>query len=129
LRLHGPIAAALVLCFAAEAHADDEWWARDKALHFGVSGALAAGGYGASSLVFDERWKRATAGATVALSAGIAKEAYDQVDYGGASYKDFVFDVAGTAVGVAAAWLIDWAINGPEQKSPSAGQARLAVRF
>jgi putative lipoprotein len=121
--------AALVLCFATEAHAEDEWWARDKALHFGVSGALAAGGYGAGSLVFEERWKRAGVGATVALTAGIAKEAYDEVDYGGASYKDFVFDVAGTCVGVAAAWLIDWAINGRESPHQASVQMQPIVRF
>ena len=49
MRLLPPLVAALVLCFAAEARAEDEWWGRDKALHFGVSGALAAGGYGANA--------------------------------------------------------------------------------
>lgn len=129
MRAPTPLVTVMLLCFVSQAHAEDRWWARDKALHFGVSGALAAGGYGASSLVFDERWQRAGVGASVALTAGIAKEAYDEIDYGGASYKDMVFDVAGTALGIATAWLVDFAINGSEHSSSSSRRTRAAIRF
>lgn len=119
----------VLVCFAGEARAEDRWWARDKALHFGVSGALAAGGYGAGAIVFDERWQRATSGAALALSLGIAKEVYDEIDYGGASYKDMVFDVAGTAVGLTAAWLIDVAINGTSDETRTARTTQLGFSF
>jgi putative lipoprotein len=123
------VLSALTLLFTTQARAEDRWWARDKALHFSVSSALAAGGYGVGSLLLERRWQRASFGAGVALTAGVGKELYDEATYGGASYKDLVFDVAGTLVGVTAAWLIDYALHGKEPDSPGEGQARLQLRF
>ena len=44
----------LVLSLAAPAHADD-WWGRDKSLHFGISVALGAGGEGAAVCDYRDR--------------------------------------------------------------------------
>jgi len=120
---------AFCCCVANPAHAEDEWWGQDKALHFGVSGVLAAGGYAGGALVLEERWQRASVGAGVALTAGVAKEVYDEFDYGGASYKDLVFDVAGTLVGVTAAWLIDLALDDDVSTSTSSNSAGLTISF
>lgn len=119
---------------SARADSNDPWWGRDKALHLTVSAALASGGYALSSLVLDRPWQRASAGAAFSLSLGIAKEIRDSMGYGQASYKDFVFDVAGTALGITLAYLVDWA-TGESKPPPSVtSQATLvrspaAVRF
>lgn len=101
------VIALVAMSSAAAAEEPDPWWGRDKALHFGVSAGLAAGGYAASTLVLDERWQRATAGASFALSLGAAKELYDAQGHGHASAKDFTWDVAGAAVGTALALVVD----------------------
>jgi putative lipoprotein len=79
--------------------------------------------------MLNSRFERVAVGAGVALSAGVAKEVYDEIEYGGASYKDLAFDVAGAAVGVVAAWLIDLAVDdrNPEVAPPQAGL--LSIRF
>jgi putative lipoprotein len=114
---------------AAQARAEDEWWGPDKALHFGAAGVLAGGGYAMGSLVVDGRWERVAIGASVGLGAGIAKEVYDELDYGGASYKDFVFDLAGVAVGVVAAVLIDSALDDDDPKPITATGGGLLLQF
>jgi putative lipoprotein len=96
----------------ASAEEADPWWGKDKALHFGVSVGLSAGGYGVSSLVLDERWQRATAGAAFSLTLGVGKELWDLSGHGNASYKDFAWDVAGTLVGTGLALAIDLAVSG-----------------
>src|SRR5512134_305903 len=91
--------AVVTLSLSRRASADDpdEWWARDKALHFGVSAGLAAGGYAAATPIVDERWQRAAIGSGFALALGAGKELYDLSGHGDASWKDFAWDVAGTA--------------------------------
>lgn len=109
----------LTLAWPARAAEPDPWWGRDKALHFGVSAGLSAGGYAASSLVLEERWQRATAGATFSLTLGAGKELYDSTGNGHASAKDFAWDVAGTAVGTAIALLVDVLVS-PKRTSRDA---------
>ena len=110
--------AGLAVCLAVlgisrpAAADDDPWWGRDKALHFGVSAGLAAGGYGVSSLFLEPRWQRAALGGGFALTLGAGKEAYDATGRGDASIKDFTWDVAGAAVGVAVALLVDVVVSG-----------------
>lgn len=89
------------------AQASDDWWAADKALHFGVSVALSSAGYAASSLVLDEPWQRALAGGAFSLGMGAAKEAYDGVSGGDPSWKDFAWDSAGSFVGASISLSVD----------------------
>jgi len=60
----------------------------------------------------DERWQRATVGAGFALTLGVSKELYDATGRGDASAKDLTWDVAGAAVGVALALLVDFVVSG-----------------
>jgi putative lipoprotein len=90
----------------------DSWLGPDKALHFGVSAGLAGGAYGVGSLVLEPRWARIAAGASVSLAAGAAKELYDLAGYGNPSWKDFAWDVLGTAFGIGVALLVDYAVTG-----------------
>lgn len=114
-------ATAVTLSPATARAADpDPWFGPDKGLHFGVSVGLAAGGYGVSAVVLDERWQRALAGAGFSLTLGAGKELYDLTGHGDASWKDFTWDVVGTAVGVGIALLIDTAA--------SSSTSHLAVR-
>lgn len=106
----------------------DEWWGPDKALHFGVSAGLGAGGYAASSLIWDEPWQRALAGATLALSAGVAKELWDASGHGDPSWKDLCWDGLGAAVGVGLATGIDLWLIKPSNSSAARGAA-LTMRF
>lgn len=85
----------------------DPWFGRDKALHFGVSVVLGAGGYAGSALVVDKPWQRALLGGAFSLTIGAGKELIDMTGYGDPSWKDFTWDVIGTAVGVGLALLID----------------------
>lgn len=110
---------------SAGAQSNDPWWGRDKALHLSVSAALSSAGYAASSLVLDQPWQRASAGAAFALSLGIGKEIRDSMGYGQASYKDLMYDVAGTALGLTLAYLVDWATAEPKQPATSSKSATL----
>jgi putative lipoprotein len=115
--LAAPLALAL-LTAPAPAAADpprpidpDPWFGRDKALHFGVSAALAGGGYAVSSLAVQGMPERAAIGASVALAAGIAKEMLDLAGLGDPSWKDFTWDVIGTATGIGVSLTVDWAVT------------------
>ena len=111
----------------------DPWWGRDKALHLGVSSGLAAGGYGLSSLWLDRAWQRASAGAAFALTVGAGKELIDWAGYGDASYKDMLYNLAGTALGVTLAYLVDLATGSSEAthgaQAQGLGQARPLLVF
>jgi putative lipoprotein len=106
-------ACAFVASFSQTSRAAaDSFWGADKALHFGVSAGLAAGGYAASSPIWERPWQRALAGATLSLSAGVAKELWDATGRGDPSWKDLVWDGIGTGVGVGFATAIDvWLIR------------------
>ncbi|MBN1609360.1 MAG: hypothetical protein JW940_22205 [Polyangiaceae bacterium] len=109
------IAAALALgCLAlgrpARAADPDPWWGKDKALHFSLSIGLGSGGYAGSALWAPERWQRAVAGAGFSLTLGAGKELFDLAGYGEPSWRDFTWDLAGTAVGVGVAYLLDVAL-------------------
>jgi putative lipoprotein len=119
--------AALLFSMARSAFADDSWWGRDKALHFGVSAAIGGAGYGLSSLVFEDRALRVISSAGLALAAGVGKELYDASGHGTASYKDLTWDLAGTTLGVGLCFSLDWALS--RRDRPAASQARLNLRF
>ena len=109
---------------------EDPWWGRDKALHFGVSTGLAATGYGVSSLWLERAWQRATAGAAFSLTLGVGKELADWAGYGQPSYKDLLYDFAGTALGVTLAYLVDLATgtNSEPERAGVQGQGLGQVR-
>jgi uncharacterized protein YfiM (DUF2279 family) len=121
-------AALGISCAAAPAHAEDAWWAKDKALHFGVSAGIGAAGYAASSLVFESRTARASAGAGLALSAGVGKEIYDSLGHGDPSWKDLTWDLAGAVVGVGLALALDVALSSPRRGGDRA-RAGLVLHF
>ncbi len=90
-----------LICGSARASDKDPWFGPDKALHFGVSVLLASGGYAASSPWLDTRTDRALAGGAFSLSLGAGKELWDLSGHGDPSWRDFTWDVLGTAVGLA----------------------------
>ena len=102
------VLAALVAVGLPEGvQAQDEWFARDKAQHFAASAVIAAGAYGAASLVWECRTGRVAFSTAVALSAGVGKELYDRSQGRSVSWKDLVWDALGTTVGVVAAVIVD----------------------
>ena len=103
---------------SARAVDPDPWFGADKWQHFGVSAALAAGGYGAGAawqLSTRDRW---LLGGGVALAAGVGKELWDLSGAGTASWRDLTWDVAGLATGLLAAWLIDAALHSATTAAP-----------
>jgi len=92
----------------ARAAEPDPWLGRDKALHFGLSAAIASAGYGATALATPQRGPRIVVGGSLALAAGVGKEVWDAWGAGDASARDLAWDVVGTATGLGVAWLVDW---------------------
>ena len=106
--LTAPLALAVTLtCGVASAADPDPWFARDKAMHFGVSVGLAAGGYAAASPWLESHTERALAGGAFSLTLGASKELWDLAGHGDPSWRDFTWDVLGTAAGVALALGVD----------------------
>ena len=91
----------------AAASDSDPWFGPDKAAHFGVSLGLAAGGYAALSPWLEARSERAVGGAAFSLTLGASKELWDLAGHGDPSWRDFTWDVLGTAAGVALALGVD----------------------
>lgn len=93
----------------------DPWFSKDKGVHFGVSAAFATVGY-----TLGGQWPESTpvqrllVGGSVALAAGATKELLDYVSRTGRpSWKDFTWDVAGTAFGLGVSLLVDYFIVQP----------------
>jgi putative lipoprotein len=115
----------------------DPWFGQDKSLHFAVSAGIAGAGYAVTTAFARDRWKAFAIGGGAALAAGALKEGYDAAGHGHPSWKDWGWDVVGTAVGLALAWSVDVALHGgkvPPLSSrlsldPSAPAASLALRF
>jgi putative lipoprotein len=111
-RLSASVLGATALLAAAPARAeDDPWFGHDKALHFGASALIAAGGYAGAALATDDTRVRLAVGGGLALSAGVAKELWDLSGHGDASWRDLTWDVVGTATGLVVAAAIDWTIG------------------
>jgi putative lipoprotein len=105
---------------------DDPWFGADKAAHFGVSAALAAGTYGASAGLLElPRSTSLILGAGASAAAGIAKEGLDLAGFGDPSWKDLAWDGIGIVVGLALAWTVDILVRGtgPEGTAPAAHRA------
>jgi putative lipoprotein len=89
----------------------DPWFGPDKALHFAVAAGIAGTGYAVTTAFAEDRWKALAVGGAAALGAGALKEGIDATGSGTPSWKDFGWDVIGTAVGLAIAWGIDAALH------------------
>ncbi len=111
-------AALLALPSAASAADPDPWLGKDKALHFGASSLLAAGGYAIGAFVFDARGHALIAGAALAAAAGIGKETLDLAGFGDPSWKDLAWDGIGMVAGLAAAWSVDLLARGVSEQRP-----------
>jgi putative lipoprotein len=105
------VAIAAVLTSAVPARADS-WTGTDKLLHFGATAALSGAGYGIGVGCCEKRPWALLLGGGIGLGAGAAKELADLAGLGEPSWKDFVWDVAGTAVGLGIALCIDLAVRG-----------------
>src|SRR5205823_2549425 len=112
------VAAILLSAPLARAADDDPWLGRDKALHFGVSAGIAAGGYAAGAAIFDARGHALLFGGAIAAGCGIAKETADLAGFGDPSWKDLAWDGIGTVVGLAVAWGVDLLVRGLDQAHP-----------
>jgi putative lipoprotein len=106
---------------AAAAHADerDPWFGRDKAYHFSISAALAAGGYGVTRSLTDDRSTCLALGGALALTAGAGKELYDLSGRGDPSLRDLTWDVLGTATGLLLTWAVDRFWISPPRAHPA----------
>ena len=111
-------AALLALPSAASAADPDPWLGKDKALHFGASSLIAAGGYTIGAFVFDARGHALFVGAALAAAAGIGKETLDLAGYGDPSWKDLAWDGVGMVAGLAVAWGVDLIARGVSEKHP-----------
>ena len=89
----------------------DPWLGADKWQHFGLSSALAAGGYGVGAACGWSTGGRLLLGGGVALTAGVGKELWDLNGGGTPSWRDLTWDVAGAATGLLSAWLLDAAVQ------------------
>ena len=110
----------------------DPWFGRDKALHFGASATIAAGGYAITTALSEAptpRWKAFAVGGALAISAGAFKETLDAMGYGDPSWRDFTWDVIGTAFGLGVAFGIDALVRPRHDGSPSTATAPLLFRF
>jgi putative lipoprotein len=103
----GIVLGALLGAGTAHAADPDPWLGPDKALHFTISAATAATGYGTAAILTPDKRYRFLTGASLALAAGVGKEVLDFYGPGDASWKDLTWDVVGTATGLAVAWAIN----------------------
>jgi putative lipoprotein len=112
----------------AQAASDDDWLGPDKALHFGACAVIAGSGYGVTALFTDDYALRLAVGGGVAILAGAGKELLDLTGLGTPSWRDFTWDVIGTATGLLVAFLVDLAIRelggGPERATEPERPAR-----
>jgi len=89
----------------------DPWVGSDKLIHFAASGSLAVVGYAGASMLTENRPLRIGAGATLAVSAGVAKELWDLDGHGDPSWRDLSWDLMGAATGLIVSAGVDWAIH------------------
>lgn len=84
---------------------EDDWFGRDKMLHFGASAAIAAGGTLVGTRLFDTDAGAAGFGLVVSLGAGGLKEWSDSRGGGDPSWRDMAWNVAGAVVGAGIVYL------------------------
>lgn len=104
---------ALVLAITAVPARADAWWGSDKALHLGVSIGLAAGATAVTAAWIEDPLERAVIGAVSSVTIGVAKEFFDGLGLGEASFRDLTWDLVGSVIGGALAWVVERWIVGP----------------
>jgi putative lipoprotein len=119
---------SLSACPAA-ASDPDPWFGPDKAAHFGVSVGLSAAGYAALSPWLEARGERALGGAAISLGLGAGKELWDLTGHGDPSWRDFTWDVLGSAVGLALALSVDALVSQAKDAPPPHAARGLVFHF
>lgn len=109
----------LALLWPARQVRADDWFGPDKALHYGISVGLSAGGYAAGLALFDSREPRLALGFGLAVTAGAGKELYDLAGHGDPSWRDFTWDLLGAATGALLAWTIDILLSPARDPAPA----------
>jgi uncharacterized protein YfiM (DUF2279 family) len=103
---------ALAACLGGATAKADDWWGPDKALHLGVSAAIAGVGYGAAAFLSEGHVDRTAAGLLAGLGAGVLKEVLDALGTGTPSLRDLTWDLVGAVAGAALALVLDrWIIS------------------
>ena len=105
------VVAVCVLCPPAQAQ--ESWFGWDKAAHLGAGVALSTAGYAVGTYAFDSRWAGVALGTGSALAAAGLKEGLDAAGLGQPSYRDFVWSVVGTGLGIGLSVTFDFALRGP----------------
>lgn len=118
----------LALAPAAAAAQTDPWWGRDKALHLGAGAVLAAGGYAAGAILWEEPEAALWTGAAVGLGAGVVKELLDLAGMGHPSWKDLAWDAVGMGAGLLLAWAVHRLVT-PARPAVGARAIGLTVAF
>jgi len=95
-----PLSYLLALSIVATAAQAEPWSGADKELHF-VGGATVSAAVSAATR---NEW----AGFAAGVAVGVAKEAYDERKYGGASAKDAIVTALGALLGAKAS---GWALT------------------
>ena len=103
----------ILLLFSALPVRADTWWGSDKALHLGVSVGLAAGATAVTAAWIEDPLERAAIGVVSSLSLGVAKELFDGLGLGEASFRDLTWDLIGSVVGASLAWIVERWIVAP----------------
>lgn len=114
-------------CLAADPVDPDPWFGRDKFLHFGVSAAIAAGGYGLGKATIGGYAGPAILGSSLSLAAGATKELIDLAGYGDPSWRDLTWDVIGTAVGTGLCLGIDAIVHAASTSSSTSSPPPVTV--
>ena len=112
---HAPAAAQTPPTAAPSPDPDpDPWFGPDKALHCGAGFGIGVGGYALGAGLLDERWAGVGLGIGLAAAIGGIKEGIDATGVGQPSWKDFVWDILGGALGVGLSMTFDAALRGPQ---------------
>lgn len=116
-----PAAGTLLVCASllapcpslAQTTDGESWWGPDKALHLTAGFGLSVGGYAFGRFAFDDPYAAAGVGGGLSIGLAAGKEGVDALGLGTASWRDFVWSVVGTALGLGVSFTFDAALHGP----------------
>ena len=117
--MRGRSALLIAVLLSTSAHAEDQLFGVDKALHFSASFGIAAVAYTGAAFIKEPVEGRLASAIGIALFAGVAKELIDSQGFGSLSTLDLAWDLAGTVLGTLAVWLIDRLFFGGPSPRPS----------